>query len=127
MRSTIRSGARAVPVAAFVIVAALGGCATAPVAAPRAGQPDIPIPGTPEARRTPALPAIPATDGPLALEIGYPAPGALITARDSNFIFGSTGSGRTQSIQMRIAQAHLRGLEVFLLQRAAAQRAVLHH
>jgi N-acetylmuramoyl-L-alanine amidase len=96
MRSAIRSGAHAVPVAAFILVAALGGCATAPVAAPRASQPDIPIPGTPEARRTPALPAIPATDGPLALEIGYPAPGALITARDSNFIFGSTGSGRTQ-------------------------------
>jgi N-acetylmuramoyl-L-alanine amidase len=34
---------------------------------------------------------------------------------------------RNAAIQTRIAEAHLRGLEVFLLQRAAAQRAVQHH
>jgi N-acetylmuramoyl-L-alanine amidase len=96
MTSDIRTGAHAAPIAALLLAAALGGCATAPAAAPRGVQPDIPVPGTPEARRAPDLPAIPAVDGRLALEIGYPAQGALITARDSNFIFGSTGSGRTQ-------------------------------
>jgi N-acetylmuramoyl-L-alanine amidase len=73
----------------------LTGCAGAAVQPP-AG--DMPVPGTPEARRTPALPPIPAVDGPLALEVGYPAEGAALAVRDSNFIFGSTGSGRARLI-----------------------------
>ena len=40
------------------------------------------------------LPAIPAVDGPLDLKVVYPAAGATLSARDSNFIFGQTGSGR---------------------------------
>jgi N-acetylmuramoyl-L-alanine amidase len=84
--------------AVVLLAATLGGCASVPVpAAPAATQrPPIPVPGTPGASRTPDLPAIPAVDGDLRLEVGYPARNALITARDSNFIFGSTGSGRTQ-------------------------------
>lgn len=39
------------------------------------------------------LPAIPRVRGPLALRIVYPPAGAAIAARDSNFIFGQTGSG----------------------------------
>jgi N-acetylmuramoyl-L-alanine amidase len=40
-----------------------------------------------------ALPPIPAIDGPLNLHVVYPSPNQLLTVRDSNYIFGSTGSG----------------------------------
>jgi N-acetylmuramoyl-L-alanine amidase len=33
-------------------------------------------------------------DGPLAVRVQYPSPNQRLTARDSNFIFGSIGSGR---------------------------------
>ena len=39
------------------------------------------------------LPAIPAQHGPLALRVVYPVANQVIAARDSNFIFGSTGDG----------------------------------
>jgi N-acetylmuramoyl-L-alanine amidase len=75
----------------------LCGCATAPAStAPPAVERPVPVPGTPAAARTPALPTIPAVDGPLQLEVGYPGEGATVAVRDSNFIFGSTGSGRTR-------------------------------
>ncbi len=45
-------------------------------------------------RRTPSLPAIPPVDGPLELHVVYPPAGSLVTARDSTFLFGSTGTGR---------------------------------
>lgn len=42
-----------------------------------------------------SLPPIPAVDGPLALSVVYPPPdGPPLGARDSTFLFGSTGSGR---------------------------------
>ncbi|MEX0907730.1 MAG: N-acetylmuramoyl-L-alanine amidase [Gemmatimonadota bacterium] len=56
----------------------------------------VPVPDSPEAQRIAELPPIPAVDGPLALDVGYPPEGGTIAVRDSNFIFGSTGSGRTQ-------------------------------
>ena len=40
-----------------------------------------------------ALPPVPFVDGPLQLRVIYPLPNHAIAARDSNFIFGSTGSG----------------------------------
>src|SRR3970282_1330590 len=43
---------------------------------------------------TPGLPGAPFSDGPLRLDVVYPPADAIITSRDSNFIFGSTGSGR---------------------------------
>ena len=42
----------------------------------------------------PVLPPVPLVDGPLAVRVVYPPAGALIQARDSNFIFGTVGSGR---------------------------------
>jgi N-acetylmuramoyl-L-alanine amidase len=42
----------------------------------------------------PALPPVPAIDGPLAVRVVYPRPDQVVTSRDSNFIFGSIGSGR---------------------------------
>ena len=39
------------------------------------------------------LPPIPTVDGPLNLHVVYPSPNQALTVRDSNYIFGSTGSG----------------------------------
>jgi len=38
-------------------------------------------------------PPVPARAGPLTLDVVYPPAGSQITARDSNFIFGSVGNG----------------------------------
>lgn len=40
------------------------------------------------------LPPVPAVDGPLAIKVVYPSANQVITSRDSNFVFGSIGSGR---------------------------------
>jgi N-acetylmuramoyl-L-alanine amidase len=53
----------------------------------------VPTPASGGVRR-PALPPVPAVDGPLAVNVVYPRPDQVITSRDSNFIFGSIGSGR---------------------------------
>ena len=53
-------------------------------------------PPTPAAATPAALPPIPTVDGPLNLHVVYPSPNQLLTTRDSNFIFGSTGSGAAQ-------------------------------
>ncbi|MGH7554589.1 MAG: N-acetylmuramoyl-L-alanine amidase family protein, partial [Longimicrobiales bacterium] len=45
---------------------------------------------------SPGLPPIPRVDGPLRLDVVYPPEGGVVAARDSTFVFGSTGSGRTQ-------------------------------
>ena len=42
---------------------------------------------------SPSLPPVPRALGALAIRVAYPAEGALLTARDSNFLFGSVGSG----------------------------------
>lgn len=53
----------------------------------------------PVLERTPSgaapIPAIPLVDAPLKLDVAYPREGASIAVRDSNFIFGSTGSGNS--------------------------------
>jgi len=73
-------------VAALVLVVS---CARTPI--PVTG----PAPATgPVAVRAPALPAVPEVDGPIAIRIVYPQSGQTITSRDSNFIFGSVGSGK---------------------------------
>jgi N-acetylmuramoyl-L-alanine amidase len=40
------------------------------------------------------LPPVAPVDGPLAIRVVYPPAGATIQARDSNFIFGTVGSGK---------------------------------
>src|ERR1019366_879254 len=64
--------------------------AAAPAGAPaRPATTDVPV-------TAPSLPPIPTVDGPLNLRVVYPAPKQVLTVRDSNFIFGSTGSGAAQ-------------------------------
>ena len=59
-----------------------------------------PTPATPTAPATTVethvaapIPAIAPVDGALALDVAYPHEGSSIQVRDSNFIFGTTGSG----------------------------------
>lgn len=64
-------------------------------AAPRpAPAPAIPvIPKAPLPPGNAKLPPVPEIRGPIEISITYPRSGQLIAARDSNFIFGSVGSG----------------------------------
>ena len=64
----------------------------AAVACARSTPPPSPPPA-PSADAT-ELPPVPLVDGPLAIRVVYPPAGAVIQARDSNFIFGTVGSGR---------------------------------
>ncbi|HUP89940.1 MAG TPA: N-acetylmuramoyl-L-alanine amidase [Longimicrobiales bacterium] len=59
-----------------------------------------PAPRTPVLERSvpgvaSAIPAIPLVDAPLRLDVAYPPEGSSVAVRDSNFIFGSTGSGNS--------------------------------
>jgi N-acetylmuramoyl-L-alanine amidase len=71
----------------------------------------MPVPApAPVAAASPALPAVPAVDGPLAIRVQYPAANQVITSRDSNFVFGSVGSGRaTLSIDGHPARVYPNG------------------
>jgi N-acetylmuramoyl-L-alanine amidase len=75
------------------VTIAAGACARAATTPPvvRAPQPPgvTPLPSL-------GLPPIPPADGPLRLDVVYPPEGGVVAARDSTFVFGSTGSGRTQ-------------------------------
>ncbi|MEO5813688.1 MAG: N-acetylmuramoyl-L-alanine amidase [Gemmatimonadaceae bacterium] len=73
----------ALPLAAAI---ACAGPAATPAPAP------VPAPGRPAT--APPLPPVPEVDGPLAIRVQYPSANQQITSRDSNFIFGSIGSGR---------------------------------
>ncbi|MBA2243686.1 MAG: N-acetylmuramoyl-L-alanine amidase [Gemmatimonadetes bacterium] len=75
---------RQLPWRVAALAALVGGAACAPAAPPAA---PTPVPGEP------ALPPVPRVTGALAIDVVYPAEGATITARDSNFVFGSVGTG----------------------------------
>ena len=68
---------------------AVAACARAATVAPVSSAPSD---------RPPALPPIPLVNGALAVRVVYPPSGALIQARDSNFIFGTVGSGRASLV-----------------------------
>jgi N-acetylmuramoyl-L-alanine amidase len=52
------------------------------------------VPGPAPAAPAPSLPPIPLVDGPLNIDVVYPRENQVVTSRDSNFVFGSIGSGR---------------------------------
>lgn len=66
----------------------------APVAPPPAPQPPAPMtqPGVDPPIRN-DLPPVPARTGALRIDVAYPAENGAITSADSNFIFGSVGTG----------------------------------
>src|SRR5690348_7225240 len=77
--------------AALALALALAGaCSTTPTPAPA----PAPQPAPAAATHAPPLPPVPAVDGPLKIDVVYPRENQVITSRDSNFIFGSIGSGR---------------------------------
>jgi N-acetylmuramoyl-L-alanine amidase len=45
-------------------------------------------------RQAPPLPAVPLVEGPLAPHVVFPSANQMISVRDSNFIFGTTGNGK---------------------------------
>lgn len=71
---------------AFACAATVSACATA-------GPPARPTPVEVPAG-APALPPIPAVDGPLAIDVVYPREGHELQVRGSTFIFGNVGTGR---------------------------------
>lgn len=84
---------------ALVALGTLAGataCLPGPVASPEPNPAVVPgpDPAPPLIPEDPAdLPPVPSVIGPMAVRVVYPPDGAAITARDSNFIFGSVGSG----------------------------------
>src|ERR1700730_13570547 len=64
---------------------------SAPVPVPVIVPPLVPAPIPPPS--TPRLPPVPEVRGPLQISVTYPKPEQLLTVRDSNFIFGSVGTG----------------------------------
>lgn len=77
----------------------LAGCFPGPVLSPGPSETSpVPAPSTarPGGAPTPAhpgLPPVPTVTGPVAIRVVYPPEGSRIAVRDTNFIFGSVGSG----------------------------------
>src|SRR5262245_5588371 len=83
----------------LAILAIAAGCQSGP--GPSQPSP-APTPGQPTTyergivpRPAPPLPPVPLVDGPLAPSVVFPSPNQTIPVRDSNFIFGSIGNGRS--------------------------------
>lgn len=78
-----------------IVLGAVMSCMPGPVVTPPSPLPPEPTPPhivvAPEPE--PRLPPVPRVIGPLDVRVVYPPGGAQIAARDSNFIFGSVGSG----------------------------------
>jgi N-acetylmuramoyl-L-alanine amidase len=81
---------RTASVARITLFITIAACASG---GPPAGLAPSPYPVTGPA---PALPGIPPIDGPLHLTVVHPPDSSSVAVRDSNFIFGSTGSGGAQ-------------------------------
>jgi len=74
--------------------------ASASCAAPRRPSAPVPAPAPPVPlipaaipSPNPKLPPVPEVRGPLQITVTYPKPEQLLTVRDSNFIFGTVGTG----------------------------------
>src|SRR5881394_2375475 len=83
------------PVRVFSCCVVLLAASCRPVAAPSVPTP-VPIPPlapAPLPPPNPKLPPVPDVRGPLQISVTYPKPDQMLTVRDSNFIFGSVGTG----------------------------------
>jgi len=81
-----RGFACCIAVASASCAPATGPSTPAPVTFP----PLVPAPVPPS---VPKLPPVPDVRGPLQISVAYPKPQQLLTVRDSNFIFGTVGTG----------------------------------
>src|SRR6478672_971082 len=77
---------------ALVLTLALASACTSTSSTANPAPPPTPAPAAP--CPAPPLPPVPAVDGPLAINVVYPRENQVVTSRDSNFVFGSIGSGR---------------------------------
>jgi N-acetylmuramoyl-L-alanine amidase len=80
----------------ILLALAAAGCTAPPappVVSPAPATPRDPTTARPPEQPTPPLPPIPLVEGPLSIKVVYPPAQHLIESRDSNFIFGSVGSG----------------------------------
>ncbi|MCY7380243.1 MAG: N-acetylmuramoyl-L-alanine amidase [Gemmatimonadaceae bacterium] len=84
MLSRLARAALAPSLAAALACAGAPGVGTSPVPMGSGAAPALPLPPVPE------------LDGPLAIRVQYPRVDAVVTSRDSNFIFGSIGSGKAR-------------------------------
>ncbi|HEY4733505.1 MAG TPA: N-acetylmuramoyl-L-alanine amidase, partial [Gemmatimonadaceae bacterium] len=64
-----------------------------PAARPPAPAPVPPLVPAALPATNPKLPPVPEVRGPLKITVAYPKPDQMLTVRDSNFIFGSVGTG----------------------------------
>lgn len=98
-----RSGRLAILAAVLACQSAPGPVPVSPAPRPAPG-PGVPPTATQPAiptyergitpRVAPPLPPVPLIDGPLEPKVVFPVPNQRISVRDSNFIFGSVGSGK---------------------------------
>ena len=78
----------------FTCCLAIVSASCRPAAAPPTPAPvHIPVVPAPIPPGVPRLPPVPEVRGPLQINVVYPKPEQTLTARDSNFIFGSVGTG----------------------------------
>jgi len=77
---------------ALVLTLALASACTSTSSTANPAPAPAPSPAAPS--HAPPLPPVPAVDGPLAINVVYPRENQVVTSRDSNFVFGSIGSGR---------------------------------
>src|SRR5918912_643691 len=76
---------------ATVVVASCAPARTTTTPAPLPVPPLTPAPLPPPSSLK--LPPLPQVLGPLQIDVVYPKPDQMLTTRDSNFVFGSVGSG----------------------------------
>lgn len=80
----------------FTCCLAIASASCRPAAGPTTPAPVVPVPPLVAAPLPPAnskLPPVPSVLGPVQINVVYPKPEQMLTVRDSNFIFGSVGSG----------------------------------
>ncbi|MDP9202620.1 MAG: N-acetylmuramoyl-L-alanine amidase [Gemmatimonadota bacterium] len=78
----------------FTCCVVLAGASCRPATGPSAPAPVTPpLVPAPLPAPNPKLPAVPEVRGPVQISVKYPRPEQMLTVRDSNFIFGSVGSG----------------------------------
>src|SRR6185503_856702 len=79
----------------FACCLAVAGASCRPAPGPSAPVP-VPVPPlvpAPLPAANPKLPPVPEVRGPLQISVTYPKPEQMLTVRDSNFIFGTVGTG----------------------------------
>jgi N-acetylmuramoyl-L-alanine amidase len=95
-RATYIPAMKASTLRVFTCCLAVASASCRPATGPGAPAPVVPVPPLVPAPLPPAnskLPPVPPVLGPVQISVVYPKPEQMLTVRDSNFIFGSVGSG----------------------------------